>query len=137
MIDEGRGECIYDVGVPLGEFGNTSGGASSAAPEEADNQESNRFGLSNDDFMASVATLQSIAETLNADCVLLREKLIDNERKAAQYLIRLRADEKVRNTMLPLTDFLRNKRNENKQILFNNLIVFRILWKSDVPLLVM
>ena len=54
--------------------------------------------------MASVATLQSIAETLNADCVLLREKLIDNERKAAQYLIRLRADEKVRNTMLPLTD---------------------------------
>ena len=38
-----------------------------------------------------------------------REKLIDNERKAAQYLIRLRADEKVRNTMLPLTDFLRNK----------------------------
>ena len=137
MIDEGRGECIYDVGVPLGEFGNTSGGASSAAPEEADSQESNRFGLANDDFMASVATLQSIAETLNADCVLLREKLIDNERKAAQYLIRLRADEKVRNTMLPFTDFPRNKRNENKQILFNNLIVFRILWKSDVPLLVM
>ena len=29
-MDEGRGECIYDIGVPLGEFGNTSGGASSA-----------------------------------------------------------------------------------------------------------
>jgi len=94
LIDEGRGECIYDVGVPLGEFGNTSGGASSAAPEDADSHELNKFGLGNDDFMASVATLQSIAETLNADCVILREKLIDNERKAAQYLIRLRADEK-------------------------------------------
>ena len=49
--------------------------------------------------MASVATLQSIAETLNADCVILREKIIDNERKAAQYLIRLRADEKVKITV--------------------------------------
>ena len=49
--------------------------------------------------MASVATLQSIAETLNADCVILREKIIDNERKAAQYLIRLRADEKVNITV--------------------------------------
>ena len=49
--------------------------------------------------MASVATLQSIAETLNADCVILREKIIDNERKAAQYLIRLRADEKVNITI--------------------------------------
>ena len=104
LIDEGRGECIYDVGVPLGEFGNTSGVASSAAPDEADSQESNRFGLANDDFMASVATLQSIAETLNADCVLLREKLIDNERKAAQYLIRLRADEKVKNKMPSCSD---------------------------------
>ena len=45
--------------------------------------------------MASLATLQSIAATLNADCVLLREKVIENERKAAQYLIRLKADEKV------------------------------------------
>ena len=135
MIDEGRGECIYDVGVPLGEFGNTSGGASSAAPEEADSQESNRFGLANDDFMASVATLQSIAETLNADCVLLREKLIDNERKAAQYLIRLRADEKVKKynaIMLRFGSFC-----DSTQILFNHLIRFRISWKSDVPLLVM
>merc|ERR1712241_1095964 len=94
LMDEGRGECIYDVGVPLGEFGNTSGGASSAAPDDTENMELNTFGLSNDDFMASVATLQSIAETLNADCVILREKLIENERKAAQYLIRLKADEK-------------------------------------------
>merc|ERR1719323_2762558 len=94
LIDEGRGECIYDVGVPLGEFGNTSGGASSVPVDDTESQESNTFGLGNDDYMASVATLQSIAETLNADCVILREKLIDNERKAAQYLIRLRADEK-------------------------------------------
>ena len=95
LIDEGRGECIYDVGVPLGEFGNTSGGASSVPVDDTESQESNTFGLGNDDYMASVATLQSIAETLNADCVILREKIIDNERKAAQYLIRLRADEKV------------------------------------------
>ena len=67
--------------------------------------------------MASVATLQSIAETLNADCVLLREKSIDNERKAAQYLIRLRADEKVRNRMLPLTYSFFVIINENKRIL--------------------
>ena len=46
-------------------------------------------------FMASLATLQSVAATLNADCVMLREKVIENERKAAQYLVRLKADEKV------------------------------------------
>merc|ERR1712223_942692 len=72
----------------------TSGGASSVPVDDTESQESNTFGLGNDDYMASVATLQSIAETLNADCVILREKIIDNERKAAQYLIRLRAGEK-------------------------------------------
>ena len=95
LIDEGRGECIYDIGVPLGEFGNTSGGASSVPIEGNEGECANRFGLDNDEFMASLATLQSVAATLNADCVMLREKLIDNERKAAQYLVRLKADEKV------------------------------------------
>jgi GTPase len=96
LIDECRGECIYDIGVPLGEFGNTSGGAgASSVPVEGNESEcTNRFGLDNDEFMASFATLQSVAATLNADCVMLREKLIDNERKAAQYLVRLKADEK-------------------------------------------
>merc|ERR1719510_1217207 len=53
-----------------------------------------RFGLDADEFMASLATLQSVAATLNADCVLLREKQIENDRKTVQYLIRRRADEK-------------------------------------------
>jgi GTPase len=94
LIDEGRGECIYDIGVPLGEFGNTSGAVSSTPLEGNESQCSIRFGLDGEEFMASLATLQSIAATLNADCVLLREKVIENERKAAQYLIRLKADEK-------------------------------------------
>jgi hypothetical protein len=93
LIDEGRGECIYDIGVPLGEFGNTSGGASSVPAEGSEC--TTRFGLDSDEFMASLATLESVAATMNADCVMLREKLIDNERKAAQYLVRLKADEKV------------------------------------------
>ena len=54
-----------------------------------------RFGLDADEFMASLATLQSVAATLNADCVMLREKQIENDRKAAQYLVRKKADEKV------------------------------------------
>ena len=95
LIDEGRGECIYDIGVPLGEFGNTSGAVSSTPLEGNESQCSIRFGLDGEEFMASLATLQSIAATLNADCVILREKVIENERKAAQYLIRLKADEKV------------------------------------------
>ena len=45
--------------------------------------------------MASIATLQSVAATLNADCVILREKLIEDGRKAAQCLVRQKADEKV------------------------------------------
>merc|ERR1712226_1581756 len=36
LMDEGRGECIYDIGVPLGDFGNTSGAASSTPAEGAD-----------------------------------------------------------------------------------------------------
>ena len=95
LIDEGRGECIYDIGVPLGEFGNTSGGASSVPVEGKESECTSRFGLDKDEFMASLATLQSVAATLNADCVMLREKVIENERKAAQYLVRLKADEKV------------------------------------------
>ena len=57
---------------------------------------STKFGLDEEEFMASLATLQSVASTLSADCVMLREKIIENNRKAAQYLVRLKADEKVR-----------------------------------------
>ena len=66
-----------------------------------------------DEFDASVATLQSAAASLNADCVLLRERLVTadeasgqlatdkneqedkTDKKTGQYLVRERADEKV------------------------------------------
>lgn len=68
-----------------------------------------------DEFEASVASLQSAAASLNADCVLLRERVVTAdeasgqqqaatsgdqeekvEKKTGQYLVRQRADEKVR-----------------------------------------
>jgi hypothetical protein len=68
-----------------------------------------------DEFDASVASLQSAAESLNADCVLLRERIVTADeasgqqqqpasndhsdekvaKKTGQYLVRQRADEKV------------------------------------------
>ena len=50
-------------------------------------------GLKEEDLEASVATLQSMAETLDAECVALRHKEAQ-EGKVAEYLIRKRADEK-------------------------------------------
>jgi len=49
-------------------------------------------GLNEEDYKASVATLQSIAATLEADCVLLRERNTECG-IAGQYLIRIRADQ--------------------------------------------
>ena len=82
------------MGVPLGEFGNTGSVVSSSPGQGSENQSLDRFGLDADEFMASIATLQSVAATLNADCVILREKLIEDGRKAAQCLVRQKADEK-------------------------------------------
>jgi len=50
-------------------------------------------GLSKEDFAASVATLKSIAESLDAACILLRERTTD-ALLTAQYLIRRRAPER-------------------------------------------
>lgn len=52
-------------------------------------------GLSEEDYVASVATLRSIATTLSADCVTLRERqAARGERgRTGQYLIRRRAEE--------------------------------------------
>ncbi|XP_037094162.1 GTP-binding protein 1-like [Pollicipes pollicipes] len=69
--EEGQGETIYEVGVAEG------GGEA---------------GLSQDEYDASVATLQSLATTLDADCVLLREKKVEGG-ITGQYLVRKRADE--------------------------------------------
>jgi len=109
LMAEGRGECIYDVGVTLGDFGLTPSpdaapvaaaeGGKAAAAETGEAT----VGLDADAFEAAVATLQSVAAALNADCVCLREKQIEpppsggaggGGKRTAQYLVRHRADEK-------------------------------------------
>ncbi|BFZ03628.1 hypothetical protein BsWGS_06667 [Bradybaena similaris] len=62
-----QGETIYEVGTGEGD----------------------RPGLKEDDFNASVATLRSIAESLDLECVLLRERSVE-EGKAAEFLLRKR-----------------------------------------------
>ena len=75
-------------------------GESSAEDAEA------ASGLNQSDYEASVATLKSVSDSLDADCVLLRERVLsggsnnDTEispdaRRTGQYLIRRRADCKV------------------------------------------
>ena len=49
-------------------------------------------GLPEEDYRASVATLESIAAHLEADCVLLRERTTECG-MTGQYLIRHRADQ--------------------------------------------
>ena len=49
-------------------------------------------GLVEEDYKASVATIESIATTLEADCVLLRERTTDCG-LVGQYLIRHRAEQ--------------------------------------------
>lgn len=49
--------------------------------------------MSKEDYEAAVATLKSIAETLDATCTLLRERTVDNL-LTAQYLVRHRAPER-------------------------------------------
>lgn len=44
-----------------------------------------------DEYEASVATLQSLAATLEADCVLLRQSKVD-QGLTGQYLVRRRLD---------------------------------------------
>jgi len=70
-LEDGRGETIFDVGV--GEDGSESG-------------------LKQDEYDASVATLQSLAATLDADCVLLRQRKVA-EGVTGQYLVRRRVDQ--------------------------------------------
>jgi len=48
-------------------------------------------GLKEDEYEASVATLQSLAATLEADCVLLRQIKADHG-LTGQYLVRRRLD---------------------------------------------
>uniref|UniRef100_A0A069DZE2 GTP-binding protein 1 n=1 Tax=Panstrongylus megistus TaxID=65343 RepID=A0A069DZE2_9HEMI len=70
-VENGRGETIFDIGV--GEDGGETG-------------------LNADEYEASVATLQSLASTLDADCVLLRNKK-GEQGMTGQYLVRRRVIE--------------------------------------------
>ncbi|XP_024083663.1 GTP-binding protein 1 [Cimex lectularius] len=70
-VDNGRGETIFEVGI--GEDGGETG-------------------LNPDEYDASVATLQSLAATLDADCVLLRNKK-GEQGMTGQYLVRRRVVE--------------------------------------------
>ncbi|KAJ8681187.1 hypothetical protein QAD02_016974 [Eretmocerus hayati] len=70
-IQDGGSETIFDIGV--GEDGSEDG-------------------LKEDEYAASVATLQSLAATLEADCVLLRQTKADHG-LTGQYLVRKRLDQ--------------------------------------------
>lgn len=48
-----------------------------------------KLGLKDEDYVASVATLKSIAESLDLECVLLRERTAE-EGKVAEFLLRKR-----------------------------------------------
>ncbi|KOX75942.1 GTP-binding protein 1 [Melipona quadrifasciata] len=85
-IQDGGSETIFDIGI--GEDGSEDG-------------------LKEDEYEASVATLQSLAATLEADCVLLRQSKVD-QGLIGQYLVRRRLDRQdfleIREK-LSLTDF--------------------------------
>ncbi|XP_031779704.1 GTP-binding protein 1 [Nasonia vitripennis] len=70
-IQDGGSETIFDIGI--GEDGSEDG-------------------LKEDEYEASVATLQSLAATLEADCVLLRQSKVDHG-LTGQYLVRKRLDQ--------------------------------------------
>ncbi|XP_076661318.1 GTP-binding protein 1 isoform X2 [Halictus rubicundus] len=69
-IQDGGTETIFDIGI--GEDGSEDG-------------------LKEGEYEASVATLQSLAATLEADCVLLRQSKVD-QGLVGQYLVRRRLD---------------------------------------------
>ncbi|XP_061399231.1 GTP-binding protein 1 [Musca vetustissima] len=68
--EDSRGETIYEIGV--GEDGGDSG-------------------LDEEEYQAAVATLQSLATTIDADMVLLRQRKVEKG-LTGQYLIRKRVD---------------------------------------------
>lgn len=69
-IQDGGSETIFDIGIGI---------------------DGSEDGLKEDEYEASVATLQSLAATLEADCVLLRQSKVD-EGLIGQYLVRRRLD---------------------------------------------
>lgn len=71
-IDDSRGETIYEIGI---------------------GEDASDSGLDLEEYAASLATLQSLATTLNADCVELRKRRGEGGSTVGQYLIRQKVDE--------------------------------------------
>lgn len=71
-IADSRGETIYEIGI---------------------GEDASDSGLDPEEYAASLATLQSLATTLNADCVELRQRRGDKGSTVGQYLIRQKLDE--------------------------------------------
>merc|ERR1719414_2804932 len=69
LMEEGRGETIMELG----------------AGEDTE-------GLSEEEMQASIATLKSIADILEADCNMLRSKPCDGGKRTEQWLIRHKSD---------------------------------------------
>ena len=66
-IADSRGEAIYEIGI---------------------GEDASDSGLDTEEYAASLATLQSLATTLNADCVELRLRRGEKATTVGQYLIR-------------------------------------------------
>lgn len=71
-MDDSRGETIYEIGI---------------------GEDASDTGLDPEEYAASLATLQSLATTLNADCVELRQRRGEKGTNIGQYLIREKLDE--------------------------------------------
>lgn len=71
-IADSRGETIYEIGI---------------------GEDASDTGLDIDEYAASLATLQSLAASLNADCVELRRRRGEKGTTVGQYLIRQKLDE--------------------------------------------
>ena len=71
-IADSRGETIYEIGI---------------------GEDASDSGLDTEEYAASLATLQSLATSLNADCVELRRRRGEKGTTVGQYLIRQKVDE--------------------------------------------
>lgn len=71
LIADNRGETIYEIGI---------------------SEDGSESGLNIEDYAASLATLQSLAATLDSECVELRQRKAA-EGNTGQYLIRKRVDQ--------------------------------------------
>ena len=102
LMEEGRGECIFEVGLGTDPPSNDEDMDGNPSAEDAEAAS----GLNQADYEASVATLKSVSDSLDADCVLLRERVLSGgsntdtqispeAKRTGQYLIRKRADSKV------------------------------------------